>query len=120
MNRGRFVLGVLGAVAMCPASAGAAVSIVLLHRSRADVQGSGRRAQPLDYRDRRLGRGAGELLPRRRPRGRCVWNRGRHVSMAIEFSPTAATNFPTGGHLFSPLVATNLPTNRSTGLGCVR
>ena len=38
----------------------------------------------------------------------------RPLSMAIEFSPTAATNFPTGGHLFSPLVATNLPTNRST------
>ncbi len=34
------------------------------------------------------------------------------VSMAIEFSPLAATNFPIGGHLFSPLVATNLPTNR--------
>ena len=34
------------------------------------------------------------------------------VSMAIEFSPTMATNFPTGGHLFSPLVATNLPTDR--------
>jgi hypothetical protein len=33
--------------------------------------------------------------------------------MAIEFSPTAATNFPTGGHFFSPLVATNLPTNRN-------
>ena len=33
--------------------------------------------------------------------------------MAIGFSPTAATNFPTGGHLFSPLVATNLPTNRA-------
>jgi hypothetical protein len=32
--------------------------------------------------------------------------------MAIEFSPTAATNFPIGGHLFSPLVATNLPTDR--------
>jgi len=31
--------------------------------------------------------------------------------MAIEFSPTAATKFPTGGHLFSPLVATNLPTD---------
>jgi hypothetical protein len=29
--------------------------------------------------------------------------------MAIEFSPSAATKFPTGGHLFSPLVATNLP-----------
>ena len=34
------------------------------------------------------------------------------VSMAIEFSPVAATNFPAGGHLFSPLVATNLPTVR--------
>ena len=33
--------------------------------------------------------------------------------MAIEFSPTAATNFPAGGHVFSPLVATNLPTNRN-------
>jgi hypothetical protein len=33
--------------------------------------------------------------------------------MAIEFSPAAATNFPTGGHYFSPLVATNLPTNRN-------
>jgi hypothetical protein len=32
--------------------------------------------------------------------------------MAIEFSPAAATSFPTGGHVFSPLVATNLPTNR--------
>jgi hypothetical protein len=32
--------------------------------------------------------------------------------MAIEFTPTAATNVPTGGHLFSPLVATNFPTNR--------
>jgi hypothetical protein len=42
------------------------------------------------------------------------------VSMAIEFSPLAATNFPTGGHLFSPLVATNLPTNRLTDLRCVR
>ena len=42
------------------------------------------------------------------------------LSMAIEFSPTAATNFPTGGHLFSPLVATNLPTNRSIDLWCVR
>jgi hypothetical protein len=42
------------------------------------------------------------------------------LSMAIEFSPLAATNFPTGGHLFSPLVATNLPTNRLTGLRCVR
>ena len=29
------------------------------------------------------------------------------VSMAIEFSPLAATNFPSGGHFFSPLVATN-------------
>jgi hypothetical protein len=38
--------------------------------------------------------------------------------MAIEFSPTAATNFPTGGHLFSPLVAANLPTNRSIGSWC--
>ena len=36
--------------------------------------------------------------------------------MAIEFSPTAATNFPTGGHLFSPLVATNLPTIRVVGV----
>ncbi len=42
------------------------------------------------------------------------------MSMAIEFSPLAATNFPTGGHLFSPLVATNLPTNRSTRFWCVR
>jgi len=33
--------------------------------------------------------------------------------MAVEFSPRAAPNFPTGGHLFSPLVATNLPTNGS-------
>ena len=32
--------------------------------------------------------------------------------MAIEFSPTVATNFPTGGHLFSPLAAANLPTDR--------
>ena len=39
--------------------------------------------------------------------------------MAIEFSPTAATNFPTGGHVFSPLVATNLPTNRLAGLWCL-
>ena len=39
------------------------------------------------------------------------------VSMAIEFSPTAATNFPTGGHFFSPLVATNLPTDRDRGSG---
>jgi hypothetical protein len=37
--------------------------------------------------------------------------------MAIEFSPTTATNFPTGGHLFSPLVATNLPTDRDEGFG---
>ena len=47
----------------------------------------------------------------------------RHVtvlSMAIEFSPPAATNFPTGGHFFSPLVATNLPTNRLTSCWCVR
>jgi hypothetical protein len=42
------------------------------------------------------------------------------VSMAIEFSPLAATKFPTGGHLFSPLVATNLPTNRAVGVGQVR
>ena len=42
------------------------------------------------------------------------------MSMAIEFSPLAATNFPTGGHLFSPLVATNLPTNRLTDLWRVR
>jgi hypothetical protein len=28
--------------------------------------------------------------------------------MAIEFSSTAATNFPTAGHIFSPLMATNL------------
>jgi hypothetical protein len=41
------------------------------------------------------------------------------LSTAIEFSPTAATNFPTGGHLFSPLVATNLPTNRLSDLWCV-
>jgi hypothetical protein len=34
------------------------------------------------------------------------------VSMAIGFSPLAATKFPTGGHLFSPLAATNLPTDR--------
>jgi hypothetical protein len=40
--------------------------------------------------------------------------------MAIEFSPLAATNFPTGGHFFSPLVATNLPTNRAVSLGQVR
>jgi hypothetical protein len=40
--------------------------------------------------------------------------------MAIEFSPTAATNFPTGGHLFSPLVATNLPTNRNACFWCFR
>jgi hypothetical protein len=40
--------------------------------------------------------------------------------MAIEFSPLAATKFPTGGHLFSPLVATNLPTNRAVGVGQVR
>ena len=39
------------------------------------------------------------------------------LSMAIEFSPLAATNFPTGGHLFSPLVTTNLPTNRLSDLG---
>ena len=39
------------------------------------------------------------------------------MSMAIEFSPTAATNFPTGGHVFSPLVATNLPTNRDERFG---
>jgi hypothetical protein len=32
--------------------------------------------------------------------------------MAIENSPLAATNFPTGGHLFSPLVATSFPTDR--------
>jgi hypothetical protein len=32
--------------------------------------------------------------------------------MAIKFSPTTATNFPTGGHVFSPLAATNLPTDR--------
>jgi hypothetical protein len=38
--------------------------------------------------------------------------------MAIEFSPLAATNFPTGGHLFSPLVATNLPTNRNACFWC--
>jgi hypothetical protein len=37
--------------------------------------------------------------------------------MAIEFSPLAATKFPTGGHLFSPLVATNLPTNRVWAIG---
>jgi hypothetical protein len=43
----------------------------------------------------------------------------RRVSMAIEFSPTAATNFPNGGHYFSPLVATNLPTNRSTCFRCL-
>jgi hypothetical protein len=42
------------------------------------------------------------------------------LSMAIEFSPLAATNFPTGGHHFSPLVATNLPTNRLTSCWCVR
>lgn len=36
--------------------------------------------------------------------------------MAIEFSPLAATKFPTGGHLFSPLVATNLPTTESLSL----
>ncbi len=39
--------------------------------------------------------------------------------MAIEFSPTAATNFPTGGHYFSPLVATNLPTNRFACFRCL-
>jgi hypothetical protein len=39
--------------------------------------------------------------------------------MAIEFSPPAATNFPTGGHLFSPLAATNLPTNRSACFRCL-
>jgi hypothetical protein len=39
--------------------------------------------------------------------------------MAIEFSPLAATNFPTGGHVFSLLVATNFPTNRLTGLLCL-
>jgi hypothetical protein len=44
----------------------------------------------------------------------------KKLSMAIEFSPLAATNFPTGGHFFSPLVATNFPTNRLTGLWCVR
>jgi hypothetical protein len=47
------------------------------------------------------------------------WNCSR-VSMAIEFSPVAATNFPAGGRLFSPLVATNLPTNRLIGLWRVR
>ena len=31
------------------------------------------------------------------------------MSMAIEFSPTAATKFPTGGHHFSPLVAIRCP-----------
>ena len=35
-----------------------------------------------------------------------------HVSMAIGFSPWAATGFLTVGHVFSPLVATNLPTHR--------
>jgi hypothetical protein len=34
------------------------------------------------------------------------------LSMAICFSPLAATKFPTGGHVLSPLVATNLPTIR--------
>jgi len=48
-----------------------------------------------------------------------VWLRDV-LSMAIEFSPTAATNFPTGGHFFSPLVATSFPTNRLVGLWCVR
>ena len=38
--------------------------------------------------------------------------RERFSSMAIGFSPLAATKFPTGGHHFSPLAATNLPTNR--------
>ena len=40
--------------------------------------------------------------------------------MAIEFSPTAATNFPTGGHFFSPLVATNLPTVRAVSVAQAR
>jgi len=35
--------------------------------------------------------------------------------MAIGFSPLAAINFSTGGHVFSPLVATNLTTN---GFAC--
>jgi hypothetical protein len=49
------------------------------------------------------------------------------LSMAIGFSPLAATKFPTGGHHFSPLVAirsphpwpSNLPT-RNSGRGQVR
>jgi hypothetical protein len=31
------------------------------------------------------------------------------LSMAIEFSPLAATKFPAGGHHFSPLVAIESP-----------
>jgi hypothetical protein len=31
------------------------------------------------------------------------------MSMAIGFSPLAATKFPTGGHHFSPLVAIKSP-----------
>jgi len=54
------------------------------------------------------------------PARRCAMPQVALVSMAIEFSPTAATNFPTGGHLFSPLAATNLPTNRLTSCWCVR
>ena len=47
-------------------------------------------------------RAGSPTLPRRtdRPRG---------VSMAIGFSPLAATKFPTGGHHFSPLVAIGSP-----------
>ncbi len=51
---------------------------------------------------------------------RWLWDRRRaKMSMAIGFSPLAATNFPTGGHLFSPLVATNLPTNRNAAFRCL-
>ncbi len=38
--------------------------------------------------------------------------------MAIEFSPTAATNFPTGGHFLSSLVATNFPTSGNACFRC--
>src|SRR5437868_737182 len=45
------------------------------------------------------------------------------MSMAIGFSPLAATKFPTGGHRFSPLVAIRCPhwwpSNLPTG-GCGR
>ena len=50
------------------------------------------------------------------------------LSMAIGFSPLAATKFPTGGHHFSPLVAircphwwpSNLPTGALGSGGQVR